>query len=332
MGDWVPDDDLYWDDEVSGFSALRLAAEDLAGLVFLSDHAYQPEESDHYNMGFLEREDWWPLVMQLEGTVDLDVCLSLLEELEPLLNLDGVPSALLENPLGFLELALDGHLPTEASGRRIGSRKLVKIALLVTRLARELPDVAQTAAQAWAGVQRALIEPPDLDDEEAGLTDLLLDQDLPAAVTGFSMLVAMTMIRWPDRAEGVTVPDGFLEPELYDQVYAEWQALSDSPTVTAQGAGEAEALFAQGQLAHLLAELGSVEGLGPDQVGSEPASLSYSRLSRAILWVHNQCRRCPEREALACKVARGWPEQPVPLIDVAAEVANTGRIEGCVLM
>jgi hypothetical protein len=62
----------------------------------------------------------------------------------------------------------------------------------------------------------------------------------------------------------------------------------------------------------------------------EEGSLAYPRLSRAILWVHNQCRRCPEREVLACEVATNWPERPVPLLDVASEIANTGRIEGCI--
>jgi hypothetical protein len=31
-------------------------------------------------------------------------------------------------------------------------------------------------------------------------------------------------------------------------------------------------------------------------------------------------------------VATDWPEQPVPLLDVAGEVANTGRIAGCIKM
>lgn len=331
MKDWARDG-WDWDEVESLRLSLREAAEDLAGLVFLSDHAYQPDEVDSYHMGFLEREDWWPLVEQLEGAVDLEICLELLEELAPLLNLEGVPCALLENPLGFLELALAGHLPQEVSGRRVGSRKLVKIALLVTRLARELPDVAQSAVRTWASVQRSLINPPDLDDEATDPGDLLFDSDLPAAVTGFSMLVAMTMMRWPQRAEGATVPDGFLNPGLYDQVYAQWEALSDSPVVTAEGAGDAEALFAQGQLAHLLAQLGSTEAWEPEQTDGEAAPVSYSRLSRAILWVHNQCRRCPQRDAVSCRVALGWAERPVPLIDVAADVANAGRIEGCIRM
>jgi len=32
-------------------------------------------------------------------------------------------------------------------------------------------------------------------------------------------------------------------------------------------------------------------------VEEQDVNLAYSRLSRAILWVHNQCRHCPEREA-----------------------------------
>ena len=81
-----------------------------------------------------------------------------------------------------------------------------------------------------------------------------------------------------------------------------------------------------------LAQLGTVEGLDPDQVEDGDVSLAYSRLSRAILWLHDQCRQCPEREGVSCRAVSDSPERPVPLIDVAGEISNTGRIQGCVRM
>ena len=151
-------------------------------------------------------------------------------------------------------------------------------------------------------------------------------------MTGFSMMIAMTLMRWPERAEGLPLPFGFDDSELYGEVLDQWETLPDSPPVTEEGGGEAEALFAQGQLAHMLAQMGSVELVTSDEMAEADTDLAYSRLSRAILWIHSQCRRCPERDGVACKVASNWPERPVPLVDVAGEVANTGRIAGCVRM
>jgi hypothetical protein len=72
--------------------------------------------------------------------------------------------------------------------------------------------------------------------------------------------------------------------------------------------------------------------MDPQDLEDEELALTYSRLSRAILWTHNQCRHCSEREAVACKVASGGSDHPAPLIEVASEIANTGRIEGCIRM
>jgi hypothetical protein len=152
-------------------------------------------------------------------------------------------------------------------------------------------------------------------------------------MTGFSMMIALTLMRWPKRAEGLPLPQEFKDLSLYEDVLVQWEALPGSPSVTEEGAGQAEALFAQGQLAHMLAQMGAVELLSSeDDLGDDDVGLAYSRLSRAILWIHDQCRHCPEREEVACKVATDWPEQPVPLLDVAGEVANTGRIAGCIKM
>jgi len=331
MDEWDFDDDELWEDEEEYLDPI---VEELADTFFLSDDSYLPTDGDLYNLGHLEADDWWPLVRQLNETVDLEEVIELAEELDALLQLPGLPTQLLESPLGFLQTALAGNLPPQPSGRRVGSRKLVRIAQTVIQLARELPEAAQAAVRAWAGVHRSLMAPYGQYEgwDEERLAELLSSSDLPPAMTGFTMMIAMTLMRWPERAAGLPLPPDFSDPRLYDQTLAQWQALPETPTVTAEGEGVAEALFAQAQLAHLLAQAGSAEELFPDDMDEEAITMTYSRLSRAILWMHGQCRRCPEREGITCKVATNWPERPVPLLDVAAEVANTGRIEGCIKM
>jgi len=137
----------------------------------------------------------------------------------------------------------------------------------------------------------------------------------------------------PERAEGLPLPPEFEDPETYETVLAQWEALPGGPTASEEGLSQAEALFAQGQLAHMLAQMGAVELLSTEEEDEEQEiSLAYSRLSRAILWLHDQCRFCPERDEVACKVATSSPQQPAPLVDVAGEIANTGRIAGCIKM
>jgi len=336
MDDWDFADEWKWDDEWDPQDRLSELIEELAALFFLSDNKYLPSAGEDYELGYLDPEDWWSLVNQLDDIVDLEAIVELADSLEPLLGLTGLPTELLEAPLKFLASVLEGNLPLEPSGRRVGSRKLVKITVEVVRLIQELPDAAQAAVRAWADVHRALIESCGFEDEgEEDLADLLFAPDLPPVMTGFSMMIALTLMRWPQRAEGLPLPPGFADPALYGEVLAQWEVLPNSPVVTEQGAGEAEALFAQGQLAHMLAEMGSVEVMAFDEtdgIGEGDMALVYSRLSRAILWVHNQCRHCPEREGVACKVANNWPEGPVPLLDIASEIANTGRIMGCIRM
>ncbi len=330
MDEWDFDEDWFWRDEDDFLSEI---AEELADHFFLSNNSYTPDAGEDYNLGHLEPGDWWPLVTQLHDLmVDLEEIMDIADDLDKLLNLSGLPTELLEDPLNFLQSALAGDLPPERSGRQVGSRKLVKIAQAVIRLAQELPDAAQAAVRAWANVHRNMIHPEyeNLDAED--LADLLFSPDLPPAMIGFSMMIALTLMRWPERAAGLPLPAGFADPKLYDQVLDQWQNLADSPAVTAEGEGEAEALFAQAQLAHLLSQAGSMEGLSSEEMDEEEMAMAYSRLSRAILWVHSQCRHCPERQEISCRAADNWPEQPVPLLDVAAEIANTGRIGGCVRM
>ncbi len=325
MAVWDDDEDeeLWdWDEEEEGSFD---AADDLAALFFLNHDGLFPDDGEAYVLGSLDADDWEPLVGQLDELVDLDVVVELAEDLSDLVELPGLPTELLEYPLDFLSCVLEGRLPLQASGKKLGSRRLLKIAQTVLEIARELPDTAQAAVRAWAGVHRALLE-------EEGETEPALD-DLPAAVTGFTMLTGMSLINWPERAQGQELPPEFLDPNQYDDLLGQWEALPDSPTVTEEGVGAAEALFAQGQLAHTLARLGSVEGAASDHLEKEDLALLYSRLSRSILWVHNQCRHCPQREGVTCLVAvPEHGEHPAPLLDVAADIANRGRIEGCIKM
>lgn len=333
MEDWEFYDWWEWDEEEDHQAFLYTITAELAELFFLSDNGYMADDLESYDLGHLDAASWWSLVDQLDGMVNLAAIVDVAHTLDDLLRFPRLPTGLLESPLAFLETVLEGNLPREPSGRRVNSRRLVKIALAVIQLLREFPPAAQAAVGAWANVHRQLMgayEDFGLDDED--LADFLFAPDLPPAVTGFSMMIGMTLMRWPERAEGLPLPSDFLDPDLYDEVLEQWEALPGGPAVTEEGNGEAEALFAQGRLAHMLAELGSVEGLDPDDIGEEDVNLAYSRLSRAILWMHNQCRHCSEREEVVCKVADNWPERPVALLDIAGEIANTGRIGGCIKM
>ena len=331
--DKMVSEEWQWGDADEDAYFLYEVAEELAALCFLSDNAYLPDEDEDYRLGYLEPGDWWPLVNQLDEIVDWETVIDLLNRLDVLLRLPGLPTELLESPLFFLEDALEGNLPPEPSGRRVGSRKLVKIGLVITRLLQEFPTPAQVAARAWADVHRNMLFPFEVpDSDELDLADLLSEGDVPPSVTGFGMMLAMTLMNWPERAEDMPLPSGFLDPELYDDLYEQWEELPDSPKVTEEGIGGAETLFAQGQLAHALAQLGTVEGLDAEDGEDGEVALAYSRLSRAILWLHNECRVCPQREGITCQAATNWPERPVPLLDIASEIANSGRIEGCIRM
>jgi len=332
MEDWEFDELWEQDSHEDYQRYLYYLATEMADTFFLTDNDFSPSEMEAYSLGYLEPEDWWGLLNQLTEIVDLEGVLELAAALDDLLDLPGLPIELLEAPASFLESVLDGDLPAEASGRRVGSRRLVKIARVVVGMLKEVPESAQAAVRAWADVHRGLADPKLFDRfRRDPLVDLLGDSDLPPAMTGFSMMIALTLMHWPERAEGLPLPRDFAEPETFDEVLIQWEGLPENPAVTEEGTGEAEALFAQGQLAHTLARMGTVELLSPDEeVDVEDAGVAYSRLSRAILWVHNQCRRCPERDGVACQVATGWGEQPVPLLDIASEIANTSRVAGCI--
>ncbi len=334
MDDWLLDDEMFWDEEGDDDIYLYEVALELSERFFLSNNAYMPSELEQYRVDYLEVEDWWPLAQELVEIVDLEVLVELGSRLDDLLKLPGLPTELLEDPYVFLQTLLDGNLPPEPSGRRVGSRKLVRLAQLVLDITREFPEVARATVRGWAAAHRAMMGITDFPElEEEDLIDLLMPGELPPAMTGFSMMIALTLMRWPRRAEGLPLPPEFEDPKTYEAVLAQWEDLPAGPTVTEEGMGQAEAFFAQGQLAHMLAQMGAVELLAPAEGDEEKEiSLAYSRLSRAILWMHDQCRFCPEREGVACKVATSGSEHPLPLLDVAGEMANSGRVAGCIKM
>jgi hypothetical protein len=333
MDDQVFEDFWDWETEDDAEDYLLDLTGELADRFFLSDNAFLPEDLEDYQLGYLEPEDWWPLLNQLQDIVDLESLVRAALTLDDLLGLPGLPTEVLEDPLTFLETALQGHLPVLSSGRKVGSRKLVAIALTTVDLMRELPEIARAAVRAWADVHRRMVAAMAYDEyEDADLSELLYPDDLPLAMTGFSMMIALTLMRWPERAEGLPLPPEFDDPELYSDVLDQWETLPESPTAGEEGIDQAEALFTQGQLAHMLAQMGAVELLSSEEPGKDEIDLAYSRLSRAMLWIYDQCRGCPARDEVACKAATGWPERPVPLLDVAGEIANTGRIAGCIKM
>jgi len=318
------DDEWGWDSDEDDDVVFEWA-EALADHFFLSDDDYVPSATDDYDLGFLEPVDWEPLVGQLDELVDLDAILTLADQIQALLPWTGLPTELLEAPLDWLQSALEGDLPPEPSGRKVNARSLIKIALAVIHLAQELPDTAQAAIHAWAEVHRGMLRSL-FSDDELDFDDLLEMDDMPPAITGFSLVTAMSTIRWPERAKVGSLPPSRLRPAGYSELMSRWEALSDSPV---EEEDQTELLFAQAQLAHLLAQMDEASSMD-EQEEDTGTALTYSRLSRAILWVHNQCRHCSERDEVACKVAVNGPEHPVPLLDVANEIAHTGQIEGCI--
>mgnify|MGYP007112118300 CR=1 FL=1 len=124
--------------------------DELAERFFLSDNDYLPESYEDYHLGYLDPDDWWPLVLQLTETSDMALVAQLAGRLDNLMNLPGVPTELLEDPLGFMESVLQAHLPLEPSGRRVGSRKLIKMAQIILEILKELPESARAAVRVWA--------------------------------------------------------------------------------------------------------------------------------------------------------------------------------------
>jgi len=321
---------------------IKMWAEEMAQLFLLSDEVGGLDGTIPDDWIALEPDDWLPLIRQLAILADLDEILEISEELLDLVEWEALPTALLEAPLDYLEDLLEDYLrPTGEledwldgfglwKGRRKRDRHLLEISLALLRLGQALSESAREAVTAWANLQRHMrlmpSEEPGCETCPAALfCDELAAPDLPLAVRGFSLLVGLSLMRWPQRAVGL--PHGLvaeMEPALYAELKERWEALPDDEV------SGPEALFAQGQLAHFLSQTGTVEALGLDvELDGRDAATLYSRLSRAMLLVHNRCRHCEERTELACQAVAGWEEGPCPLLDVAANLVITGSLAGC---
>lgn len=321
--------------------SIKIWAREMADLFFLSDEIGGLDGTTPDDWIALEPDDWLPLIEQLDILTDLDEVIETSEELLDLVEWEALPTAVLESPFDYLEDLLEDYLRPEElddwldgfglrKGRRKRDRHLLEIALAILRLGQALPESAREAVTAWANLQRHMRLMPS---EELGcetcpaapFCDEMAAPDLPLAVRGFSLLVGLSLMRWPQRAAGL--PQSLLaemEPALYAELMERWEALPDDEV------SGPEALFAQGQLAHFLSQTGTVEALGLDvELDEQDAATLYSRLSRAMLLVHNRCRHCEERTELACQAVTGWEEGPCPLLDVAANLVMTGSLAGC---
>jgi len=323
-------------------TSIEMWAEEMANRFFLSDEVGGLDGTTPEDWIALEPDDWLPLIEQLDTMAELDEVIEASEELLDLVEWEALPTALLEAPLDYLEELLEDYLEPTGDpedwldgfglwkGRRRRDRHLVELSLAILRLGQELSEPAREAVTAWANLQRHIRLMPlgELACETcpaAPFCDELAAPELPPAVRGFSLLVGLSLMRWPQRAAGL--PHGLvveMEPALYTELMERWQALPDDEV------SGPEALFVQGQLAHFLSQVGTVKALGLDVEWDEQDTATlYSRLSRAMLLIHNRCRHCEERLDLACQVVAGWEEGPCPLMDVAASLVMTGSLAGC---
>jgi hypothetical protein len=323
-------------------TSIEMWAEEMANLFFLSDEVGGLDGTTPDDWIALEPDDWLPLIEQLDILVELDDIIEVSEKLLNLVEWEVLPTALLEAPLDYLEELLEDYLEPTGDpedwleglglweGRRKKDRHLLKISLAILRLGQELSESAREAVTAWANLQRhirlmPLEEPACETCPAAPFCDELAAPDLPPAVQGFSLLVGLSLMRWPQRAAGLPHDLSVeMEPALYAELMGRWQALPDDEV------SGPEALFAQGQLAHFLSRVGTVEALDLDVgLDEQDTATLYSRLSRAMLLIHNRCRHCEERADLACQVVAGWEEGPCPLMDIAANLVMTGSLAGC---
>jgi len=322
--------------------SIEMWAEELANLFFLSDEVGGLDGTTPDDWIALEPDDWLPLIEQLDTMAELDDIIEASEELLNLVGWEALPTALLETPLDYLEELLEDYLEPTGDpedwlegfglwkGRRRKDRHLLEISLAILRLGQELSESAREAITAWANLHRhirlMLLEESACETcPAAPFCDELAAPDLPPAVRGFSLLVGLSLMRWPQRAAGLPHDLSVeMEPALYTELMERWQALPDDEV------SGPEALFAQGQLAHFLSQVGTVKALGLDVgLDEQDTAALYSRLSWAMLLIHNRCRHCEERVDLACQAVAGWEEGPCPLMDVAANLVMTGSLAGC---
>jgi hypothetical protein len=341
----------------NGVTSIEMWADEMANLFFLSDEVGGLDGTTPDDWIALESDDWLPLIEQLDTLAELDDIIEFCQELLNLVEWEALPTALLEAPLDYLEDLLEDYLePTGPStlrqgsgqallrtgepedwlegfglgkGRRRKDRHLLEISLAILRLGQELSESAREAITAWANLQRHIrlmpLEELACETCPAALFCDESESDMPPAVRGFSLLVGLSLMRWPQRAAGLSHGLSVeMEPALYAELMERWQALPDDEV------SGPEALFAQGQLAHFLSQVGTVKALGLDlELDEQDTATLYSRLSRAMLLIHNRCRHCKERADLACQAVAGWEEGPCPLLDVAANLVMTGSLAGC---
>ncbi|MFB0535600.1 MAG: hypothetical protein ACETWR_11520, partial [Anaerolineae bacterium] len=260
----------------NGGTSIETWAEEMADRFFLSDDVGGLDGTVPGDWIALEPDDWLPLIEQLATLAELDEIIEASEELLNLVEWEALPTALLEAPLDYLEDLLEDYLePTGDQeewlegfglwkGRRRKDRHLLEICLAILRLGQELSEPAREAVTAWANLQRH-IRPMPLEElaceicPAAPFCDEMAAPEMPPAVRGFGLLVGLSLMRWPQRAAGLSHALSVdMEPALYTELLERWQALPDDEV------SGPEALFAQGQLAHFLSQVGTVEALGLD--------------------------------------------------------------------
>lgn len=329
---------MYDSDEYA-YGALDQWAEEMSTRFFLTAPGEEAFAQEAYDWGRLQPDEWLPLIRQLTDLVDMDELIEASDALMDVLGRDALPVEILEDPLDYLSDLVDHYLQAgeilgdlsgvAPKGGRRQARRLAEVVAAVVDLAYEMSEAAQEAICAWANVHRHFLGKPDMDSacvncSMAPFCGAFAPPDQPAVVTGMSLLIGLSLLRWPERAEGLPVVPVEADPALYMELLERWQSLPD------EAADGPEALFAQGRLAYLLSQAGTMEMLGVLEDEEMPeASTLYARLSRAMLWVHDRCRHCEEREGVVCRAARVWDDQPSPLLDVVGQFLATGRMDGC---
>ncbi len=328
-----------FDFDFDEYSSLDSWVEELSARFFITTPGEKAFDEAARDWEMLEPADWLPLVRQLNDLLDVDELIEASEALMNVLDRDTLPITILEDPLDYLrDLAeyylQNGEILGDASdvrprGRRRQTRRLAELVAAVVEVAYALPEAAQEAIHAWANVHRHLIGESSLGDTCAACSmapfcGAFAPPDQPAVVTGMSLLIGLSLLRWPDRAAELPIIPVEADPALYMELLERWQSLPD------EAADGHESLFAQGRLAYLLSQTGTMEMLGvlEDEEESDVSTL-YGRLSRIMLWVHNRCRHCEEREGVICRAVKGWDDQPSALLDVMGQFLATGRMDGC---
>ena len=111
MDEWDLDEIWKWGLEEYEDLLVEWAG-DLSDLFFVNDDNLLPNAGQAYGLGYVRTAEWVPLVNQIEGITDLGTVVNLSDALDEVLELSGLPTELLESPLGFLQSVLEGNLST----------------------------------------------------------------------------------------------------------------------------------------------------------------------------------------------------------------------------